>query len=136
MEDKMNLGDVQAQQSEEQNSYAPIPDGIYPVKVMEVTPGKKSKSSDMVYTEVTLVIDDGEFGGRRIWERFPEKNTSTKALSVGRQRLEKFLKASMGEEKASAVLNGEQELAIAKNAALSVKLKTSGKFTNVKAFMA
>lgn len=116
--------------------YKPIPEAIYEATILGVKPGKKAKSSDMVYTEVEFEISNGEFEKRRVWERFAESNASTRAMQVGRSRQQKLLEAVLGNPSAvEAVLSGEKELNVITGKPVKLDLKTNGQFTNVKRFL-
>lgn len=132
----MNLGGNLNNGGEAKKEFAPFIDGIYAAKVLRVTPGKQSKSSDMIYTEVEFVITEGDFSKRRVWERLAESNASSKALEVGRSRLQKLLQATVGSEAASQIFEGQKELGAIVERPVSLELATKGKFTNIKKFMA
>lgn len=130
----MNLGEVQANSGTKQE-YAPLPDGEYPVTILEVNENKKSKNGSSVYDEITFKIEGGEFKDRRIWDRFFSSGVSGRGLQVSRDRQMKLLKAVLGND-AEKVVNGEKGLDAIVGRPLSVKIATKGKYTNVQSYIA
>lgn len=132
----MNLGGISTETSSQkpEGEFKPIPNGLYEAKVLEVNLSKKAKSSYMVYTEVVFELVGDEFKNRRIWERFPESNTSDKAIYVGRERMKKLLKAACGPSSVDEVLEGQSELSILIGKTVTLDLVTKGSFTNAKGF--
>lgn len=130
----MNLGNTQ--NNNQKAEYAPIPDGNYPVQVLEITEGKTSKNGNSVYTEFTLAIADGDFKKRRIWERAFESGVSDKAIEVSRKRLERLITAAAGKEAYEKIMNGESSLQeTLEGKSLAVELVTKNGYTNVKSFL-
>lgn len=131
----MSLGTIQQQpETTGKKEYAPI-NGVYPAKVLEVNFDKKAKSSDSVYNEVTFVITEGDFKGRRIWERFIHTGASSKAIDVGRERLKKLVAATLGKSHVNSIMEGEESLEALIDRPVTLEVETKGKFTNAKKFM-
>jgi len=53
----------------EAKSFEPIPDGIYDVRVREISEPKDGPNS--TYVNVTFEIEDGDYEGRKLWRVFP-----------------------------------------------------------------
>lgn len=85
--------------------YSVIPVGYYPVTIMEVCL-KKTKANNGHYLEVVFQILDGEFKGRKLWDRFNvQHDTSPKAVEIGRQQL-----ANLARKVGVPMLQQEQQL--------------------------
>lgn len=131
----MSLGGISQTATEgAKKGYAPM-NGVFPAKVMEVAFDKAAKNGNSVYNEVTFVITDGEFKGRRIWERFIHTGASTKAIEVGRERLKRLVGATLGQNAINSVLEGEKSLDELVDRPVTLEVETKGAFTNAKKFM-
>jgi hypothetical protein len=132
----MNLGGISKENGlgGDKKEFKPIPNGLYEARVLEINLSKKAKTSDMVYTEVVFELTGDDFHKRRIWERFPESNTSDKALEVGRERMKKLLAAACGPDTVNEVLEGQKDLSVLNGRPVTLDLVTKGKFTNAKKF--
>ncbi len=93
------------------NSVAPaadfsfVPPGKYPV-VIEQSEMKPTKAGNGHYVELVLVILEGEFQGRKVWDRIQIDNPSEQCREIGRARL-----AALGLALGIATLTVAQQLA-------------------------
>lgn len=70
----------------QERSYGVIPPGKYP-SVINATDIKATRAGDGQYLEIELQIIDGQYAGRRIWERLNINNPNKKAEDIARERL-------------------------------------------------
>ena len=67
-------------------TFMPLPAGSYVARVDEIEE-KSTKSGDGQYLQITWEILDGEFAGRKIWDRLNVVNPNETAQRIGRERL-------------------------------------------------
>lgn len=70
----------------QERSYGLIAPGKYPA-VINATDIKATKSGTGQYLEIEFQIIDGEYAGRRVWERLNINNENKKAEDIARERL-------------------------------------------------
>ena len=73
-------------------SFDPMPPGDY-VAIVTNSELKDTKAGDGQYIELTMQIVDGDFSGRRHWERLNIINKSDKTQEIARGHLNALLKA-------------------------------------------
>lgn len=74
------------------SSYDPLPPGDYPA-IVSSTEMKDTKAGNGQYIELTIQVIDGEFSGRRIWERLNVINPSEKTVEIARSQLRQLSEA-------------------------------------------
>lgn len=79
-------GGFDASTIEGANNFAPIPSGDYNVVIDDCTL-KDTKSGTGKYLKLVLVIDDGKYQGRKIFENINIINDNTRAQEIGRRML-------------------------------------------------
>lgn len=70
----------------QERSYGVIPPGKY-AAVINNTDIKATKAGDGQYLEIEFQIIDGDYAGRRVWERLNINNPNKKAEDIARERL-------------------------------------------------
>lgn len=73
-------------------SFDPIPAGVYIAQVIE-SDVKPTKSGTGEYLQLTLEILDGQFKGRRCWDRINIRNQSAEAETIGQKQLSQLCHA-------------------------------------------
>lgn len=73
-------------------SYDPVPAGEYVVVVTD-SEVKETKTGTGKYLELTLEIQEGEFSGRRIWDRLNLWNQNEKTAEIALRQLAQLAKA-------------------------------------------
>ena len=73
-------------------SYAPLPDGLYTLKVGSIE-YKATKKGDGKYAHVTFNVSSGQFTGRKIFQNFILEHPSEKAVYVGEKQFTDMLRA-------------------------------------------
>lgn len=73
-------------------SRSPLPKGVYQAIVMDSTI-KSTKLGTGQYIELTLQIVDGQFAGRRLWDRLNISNPSKKAEDIALAQLQSLCQA-------------------------------------------
>jgi hypothetical protein len=61
-------------------------EGDYPV-LIEASEWKETKKRDGAYLELTLQVTDGEYKGRKLWDRLNLSNPNTAAVDIAQQTL-------------------------------------------------
>jgi hypothetical protein len=84
--------DVSQYEAPQRTSYDPLPPGEYPAIVSQ-TDLKDTKAGTGQYIELTIQIIDGEFSGRRIWERLNVINPSEQTVQIARAQLNQLAQA-------------------------------------------
>ena len=69
-----------------QRSFEPLPLGDYPA-IVTSSELKDTKAGDGQFIELTLQITDGEYAGRRIWERLNVHNKTKQTEDIARAQL-------------------------------------------------
>ena len=75
--------DPTAYEAPAQRSFEPLPVGDYPA-IVTSSEIKDTKAGDGQYIELTLQITDGEYAGRRIWERLNVHNKNKQTEDIAR----------------------------------------------------
>ena len=86
------ISSVQTQDSTEKKTYAPVPNGEYVVALNRVAE-KQTKAGNGTYIDASFTIAEGDYTKRLLFHTFLINHTSDKAQSIGREQLDKFLKA-------------------------------------------
>jgi hypothetical protein len=84
--------DVSEYEASPRSSFDPLPKGDYQAIVTD-SQLKTTKAGDGEYIELTIQIVDGEFSGRRIWERLNVVNKNDKTQSIARGHLNSLAQA-------------------------------------------
>ena len=74
------------------SSWEPLPPGDYTACVTS-TELKPTKAGNGEYIELTIEIMDGEFSGRKIWERLNVNNPSEQTMQIARSQLNQLATA-------------------------------------------
>lgn len=77
---------------EPNSAYEPIPAGDYIVVVTD-SDVKQTKTGSGEYLQVTLEIVEGQFKGRKIFDRLNIRNTNATAQTIGQQQLSGLCRA-------------------------------------------
>ena len=75
------------------DDFEPITPGDY-VALIVASEKKETKAKTGYYLEFTFQIVEGEFKGRRIWDRLNLWNANGTAVNIAKQRLAQILKAT------------------------------------------
>lgn len=84
--------DVTQYEAPARSSFDPLPPGDYPAIVSQ-TDMKDTKAGTGQYIELTIQVIDGEFSGRRIWERLNVINPSEQTVQIARAQLNQLAQA-------------------------------------------
>lgn len=76
----------------ETSGFDPIPNGRYPVLIVGAE-RKTSKDGRSEFVELTLKVCDGQYNGRRIWDRCLIRHPNPQAEGIGRGRLKTLCEA-------------------------------------------
>lgn len=74
-------------------SREPLPRGMYPVIVIE-SAIKPTLAGTGEYIELTLQVVDGEFAGRRVWDRLNVSNPNKTAEDIAKRQLQELCLAA------------------------------------------
>lgn len=80
-----NLGGFDASQIQP-NSFEALPNGNYPVIITE-SDWNQTKSGTGRYLKLTLEVIDGQFKGRKLFDRLNLENQNTQAVEIARKTL-------------------------------------------------
>lgn len=69
--------------------FDPLPEGEYAVIISDQKT-KPNRAGTGEYLELTLVIEDGSFRGRRIWDRHNLRNPNQKTVQIARETVERI----------------------------------------------
>jgi len=72
--------------------YTTLSPGEYPCVVVSIET-KQNKANTGTYEEVTLEVIDGEYTGRKIFDRITRSNPNTQAVQIGASQLSALLHA-------------------------------------------
>lgn len=84
--------DFDATEVEPRTGYDAIPAGKYKV-VIEDTEQKQTRKGDGSYLQITFVVTDGEYQGRKLWARLNLDNPNDQAVSIARAELSAICRA-------------------------------------------
>lgn len=87
-----DLSGFDAEQVEPNQDFEPIPAGEY-VAVAVNSEFKRTQSGNGEYLEITWEIMDGQFRGRRLWDRLNLKNPNEKAVQIAQGTLSSICRA-------------------------------------------
>lgn len=73
-------------------NYGPLPAGDYPVVITE-SDVKATKAGTGQYIELVMQVTDGEYSGRRLWERLNVNNPNKTAEDIAKAALGQLLLA-------------------------------------------
>jgi hypothetical protein len=73
-------------------SFDPIPAGKYKVVITD-SEEKQTKKGDGSYVQFTLTIIDGEYQGRKLWDRLNLNNPNDQAVAIARGTLKQMATA-------------------------------------------
>ena len=69
-----------------QSDFDPVPNGEYPVIVIE-SEWKETKAGTGTYLQLVLEVIDGAYKGRKIWDRLNLKNQNQTAVNIAQKAL-------------------------------------------------
>jgi hypothetical protein len=78
--------DTTAYDAPVRSSFDPLPPGDYAI-IITSSEAKDTKAGTGQYIELTLQVTEGEYAGRRIWERLNIHNQSKQAEDIARAQL-------------------------------------------------
>jgi len=81
------------QQQPERKGFEPLPPGEYAVVISDQKT-KPNKAGTGEYLELTLVIEDGGFRGRRIWDRHNLRHEKPSVVQIARETVERVKEAT------------------------------------------
>lgn len=81
-----------AQDVSPEPQFSPLPNGEYPVVIVE-SEMKPTKSGDGEYLQLVLEVFDGPYKGRRLWERLNLVNNNTTAVEIAQRALSQICHA-------------------------------------------
>jgi hypothetical protein len=84
--------DFDATEVEPKTGYDALPAGKYKV-VIEDTEQKPTRKGDGSYLQITFVVTDGEYQGRKLWARLNLDNPSDQAVGIARAELSAICRA-------------------------------------------
>ncbi len=87
-----NLAGFDASQIEPSVGFEPIPEGTY-VAVITDSEMKPTKAGDGKYLELQVQVIEGEFHGRRLWDRLNLENPSELAEKIAQATLSAICRA-------------------------------------------
>lgn len=76
----------------EKKTYLPLAPALYTVQLKNAEE-RTTKKGDGMYIDSTFEVVEGEHRGRLIFHKFLLEHPSAKAADIGKQQLDKFLKA-------------------------------------------
>lgn len=88
----VSLGNFDANQVEPQADLSPIPAGEYRAAIID-SQMKSTKSGNGQYLELTMEIVDGQYKGRRLWDRLNLANPNATAVQIARSTLSSICRA-------------------------------------------
>lgn len=87
-----NLNNFDASQVEPSVEFEPVPAGRY-VVVITASQDKPTRNQDGEYLELTMEIVEGEYKGRRIWDRIMLQHSNPMTVKIARARLSSLCRA-------------------------------------------
>jgi hypothetical protein len=81
------------QQQPERKGFDPLPPGEYQVVISDQKT-KPNKAGTGEYLELTLVIEEGSFRGRRIWDRHNLRHEKPSVVQIARETVERVKEAT------------------------------------------
>lgn len=77
----------------EPNDFSPLPEGSYTC-VIEASENKATKDGSGSYLELTLQVIDGDYKGRKLFDRLNLNNPNQKAVQIARGTLSAICRAT------------------------------------------
>lgn len=87
-----NLAGFDANDVEPQDSFDPLPAGWYPVMITD-SEFKPTKSGNGKYLQLELTVMDGEYEGRKTWDRLNLDNPAQTAVEIAQRALSAICRA-------------------------------------------
>lgn len=87
-----NLAGFNAAEVEPQNSFDPLPAGWYPVAITD-SEFKPTKKNDGQYLQLEYTVLEGEYEGRRVWDRLNLDNPNQTAVEIAQRSLSAICRA-------------------------------------------
>ena len=84
--------DFDATEVEPRTGFDAIPAGKYKV-VIEDTEDKPTRKGDGSYLQITFVVTDGDYAGRKLWSRLNLVNPNDQAVGIARAELSALCRA-------------------------------------------
>lgn len=84
--------DVTQYEAAPRSDFAPLPPGEY-TAVVTRTDLKPTKAGNGEYIELTIEIMDGDYSGRKVWERLNVNNPSEQTMQIARSQLNQLATA-------------------------------------------
>lgn len=81
-----------AQEVSPESQFTPLPNGEYPVIITE-SEMKPTKAGDGEYLQLTLEVVEGQFKGRKMWDRLNLKNPNATAVEIAQRALSQICRA-------------------------------------------
>lgn len=86
----LNVSDFE--QQNEQQTFTPIPTGDYIIALDRTE--KKSSQSGTEYLEFAFTIMEGQYQGRKLWERFYIYNSKPGSVTFGKRMIASIVRAT------------------------------------------
>lgn len=87
-----NLAGFNAAEVEPQDSFEPLPAGWYPVMITD-SEFKPTKAGTGQYLQLEYQVIEGEYEGRRVWDRLNLNNPNTTAVEIAQRALSAICRA-------------------------------------------
>lgn len=108
----MDLRQYDTTNIEPMEDFSPLPVGEYTVIIID-SGEKPTKAGDGSYLELTLEVVDGEYHGRKLWDRLNLNNRSEKAKQIAMRTLSAIQRAvGVPSPQDSAELHGLPMIAV------------------------
>jgi len=132
MSDNEMILDYDPNEYETKGAFAAIPAGAYECMVQSVEM-KQTKDKTGSYLKVTLVVTDGDYKGRLLFDNLNVRNKSEQAQKIGREALNGLL--------AAAEIPGERDMSVLVQRTVTAKVTVEkseayGEQNKVKGYLA
>lgn len=87
-----NLAGFSAHDVEPQDSFEPLPAGWYPVIISD-SENKPTKAGTGSYLQLELQVIEGDFEGRKVWDRLNLDNPNQTAVEIAQRALSAICRA-------------------------------------------
>lgn len=87
-----NLAGFNAEDVQPQDSFDPLPAGWYPVIISD-SEEKPTRAGTGSYLQLELTVIEGEYEGRRVWDRLNLKNPNQTAVEIAQRALSAICRA-------------------------------------------
>lgn len=88
----MDLNGFNAEEVEPQDSFEPLPAGWYPVIITD-SEEKETKKGDGSYLQLEYTVIEGEYEGRKTWDRLNLNNPNDTAVEIAQRALSAICRA-------------------------------------------